>query len=446
VATATPRSGTLLLQDAYVLTLDDEDTRGWLAVAVSGGDITGVGPADELRARFPAATPLSCPDRVLMPGLVNAHLHPELHVLKGALEGRGLHDWSGASRFNAAVDFLDTPEGAWIQSVATRASLAEAALGGTTCVGTYGISAGSDRQCEAALGELGLRGCVTIRDPAFASVTAAGDGPAWNRPVRALYRLHAEERLDPPELEAAARAHARGEHIVMHAAETAERLAIVRDRFGTTTIRLLERYGLLSPGLLLSHAVHVDDEEIRLLARRGVNVVVSPAAELKLADGIAPVQDMQRHGVPVALGTDAAVCNNGTDMFMEMRMLGLSQKLRYGAAAAPAEQILLMATRAGAAALGGAGRFGCIAEGMAADLILIDTHNPRMQPLVLDAGHSNLAANLVYATTASDVTDVMAAGRWIVQGRTLLTADAHGLWTDLAQAARMLHSRLSPSS
>ncbi|CAN5893320.1 amidohydrolase [soil metagenome] len=436
---------TLLLEGAYVLSLDDSGTAGRLSVAVSGGDIIGIGPATDMRRRFSSAVRVSCRGRILMPGLVNAHLHPDLHVLKGALEQRNLHDWRAAHRFNAAADYLDTEDGARIRQVAVRASLAEAVLGGTTCVGTYGVSAGSERQCEQTLVEFGMRGTITIRDTAFEPITR-GDGAtgsAWHRPVRAMYRLHAEERLDEAELTAAARAHERGEHIVMHAAETAERLAIVRRQFGTTTIRLLERYGLLSPRMLLSHAVFVDDEEIRLMATRGVNVVVSPAAEMKLADGIPPVQDMQRAGVTVALGTDAAVCNNATDMFLEMRVLGLSQKMRYGAAAAPAEQILLMATRDGAAALGGAGRFGCIAEGMAADMILVNTRNPRMQPLVLDEADSNLMANLVYAATASDVTDVMIGGRWVVRRRRLLATDAHRIWRELERAAHTLHSRLT---
>lgn len=431
---------TQLLEDAFVLTLDDLGTRGFHAVAVQDGTIQGVGPAAELRDRFPRAERVSCAGRVLMPGLVNAHLHPDLHVLKGALEDRGLHDWHGADGFNAAVDHLGTAAGAPLQQVAIRASLAEAALGGTTCVATYGVTNGSEQSCEQTLRELGLRGTLTIRDAAFRPMD---ETPAWQRDYPAMYRLHAEERLDAAELEAAARAHQRGEHIVMHAAETVQRLETVRAQHGTTTIRLLERYGLLSSRVLLSHVVHVDAEELRLLASRDVRIVVSPAAELKLADGIPPVQDMHRLGLHVALGTDAAVCNNGTDMFLEMRVLGLSQKHRYGAAAAPAEQILRMATRAGAAALDGAGRFGAIAEGFAADLILIDVDNPRMQPLLPEGSAANLAANLVYAATAADVTDTMVGGRWIVRDRRLLTADAQGLWAELQHAARTLHSRLT---
>lgn len=431
-----------LLEDAYVLTCDDAGTRGQLAVAVAEHHIAAVGPAATLRRRFPGATRVRCRGRVLLPGLVNAHLHPDLHMLKGELEELGLHDWVGARRFNAAVAFLDTPAGRPLQRAAIRASFAEAALGGTTCVGAYGVTDGAEALCAEAFADLGLRGHITIRDASFAPLTAAprpaADGPS----PCVMYRLHAEERLDEDELRAAAVAHGRGERLVMHAAETAHRVHLCRQHFGTSTVRLLHRRGLLSPKMLLSHAVHIDAEEIDLIARHGAPVVVSPAAELKLSDGVPPVVELLRHGVPVALGTDAAVCNNGTDMFLEMKLLGLAQKLRYGAASMPAEQILLMATRHGATALGEAEVYGALAEGMAADLILVDAQSLRMQPLVTDAARPNVAANLVYAATAADVTDVMVAGRWIVRRRRLLTASARAIARELDDAARRLHELL----
>ena len=437
----------MLLEHGFVLTLDDAGTRGRLSVAVTDGRIGSVGPRAELRAKHPDLRRVDCRGRIIMPGLVNAHLHPDLHVLKGELEELGLHDWNGARRFNAAVDFLGTPAGAAVRRAAVRASLAEAALSGTTCVGTYGVTSGSEAVCAEALFEIGLRGSVTIRDADFGPRPAAltGDarrGPDGTDPLAPVYRLHAEEALFQPELDAAARAHGRGERLVMHAAETTTRLGIVRRRFGTTTVRLLERRGLLSPRTLLSHAVHVDTAEIDLIARRGASIVVSPSAEMKLGDGTPPVHEMAARGINVAIGTDAAVCNNATDMFIEMRMMGLYQKLRYGAGAAPAEQILRMATAAGAAALGAGADFGRLAAGTAADLVMLDVNNPRMQPLVPDGEHSNLASNLVYAATGADVTDVMVGGRWIVRRRRLLTLDARLLWRDLARSARTMHAHM----
>jgi len=426
-----------LLEHGYLLTLDEHHTRGRLSVAVADDVVIDVDTTRALRDRHPHAHRVSCRGRIIMPGLVNAHLHPELHLLKGALEQLGLHDWSGARFYNDAIAFLDTVEGRDAQHDAIDAAIAECALGGITGVGTYGVTTGADHASAHALASIGLNGTVTIRDAAFRDVLQSG---STRYDVAPFYRLHAEEALHEPELAAAAAAHARGARIVMHAAETQHRVAIARERFGMTTIRLLAERGLLSPRVLLSHAVHVDDDEIALIARTGAHVVVSPAAEMKLGDGIPPVARMIQRGVNVALGTDAAVCNNGTDMFLEMRLLGLSQKLRDGAAAMPAEQILLMGTRNGAAALGlptpG------IASGARADLVLVDATGPRMQPLVLDGTGSNLVANLVYAATASDVTDVMANGRWIVRRRRLRTAPAAQLWRRLAAHAIMLDRQL----
>ena len=426
-----------MLEGALVLTLDDVGTSGELAVAVADGRIAAVGEPGELRRRFPAAPRIDCSGRILLPGLVNAHLHPELHILKGAVEELDLHDWNDAAHFDEALAFLSSPEGRWIQQAAIHAALADCLLTGTTCVATYGVTAGSDETAATALARLGLRGFTTVRDPSFAPVTPDGS-PAPDR----LYRLHAEEALTPAELEAAARAHARGERIVMHAAETEHRIGIVRERFGTTTVRLLERYGLLSPRVLLSHALYLDAEERALLARYGVAVVSSPSAEMKLSDGIAPVADYTHRGVTVALGTDSAVCNNSNDLFLEMRQLGLSQKLRYGADALPAEQIVRIATRNGARALGAGHTAGTLEPGRAADLILVDTANPRLRPLVHRHGYSNVAANLVYAATGQDVTDVMIAGRWVVRDRRLLTADATEIWDELERAATALYDRI----
>lgn len=430
-------AGGVLIEGAFVLTLDAADTAGWLSVAVQQDRIADIGEPDRVRRRFPGLERVDCAGALLLPGLVNAHLHPELHLLKGALEELDLHDWEDAEHFDRALYLLSSPEGRWLQRAGIRAALADCLLTGTTHVATYGVTTAADEVAAAVLLELGLRGHVTVRDIHFEPVRLVPPDI-----VPRIYRLHAEEALTTAELEAATRAHARGEWIVMHAAETEHRIRLVRERFGTTTVRLLARYDLLSPRLLLSHAIYVDDEERNLLARYGVPVISSPVAETKLSDGIGPIVDYLRDGITVALGTDCAVCNNSNDLFLEMRQLGLVQKLRYGADAMPAEQILRMATLGGTRALTGASTGGALEVGGAADLILIDTNNPRLQPLVHRPAFSNLAANLVYAATGQDVTDVMIAGRWVVRRRRLLTADQEAIWSDLIRAANELYDRI----
>ncbi|HUH13873.1 MAG TPA: amidohydrolase family protein, partial [Longimicrobiales bacterium] len=296
------RSEPLLLEGALVVALDEAGTVAERTVRVEEGRIAAVTAPG---APAPAgARRVDCGGRVLLPGLVNAHLHPELHLARGLLQGRTLHEWGACEPFGRALAFLSSPAGRGARRAATRAALAECLLGGVTAVGAYGVTDGAAADQAEELRALGLRGHVTIRDVAF--------GPARGLAVRHVYRLHAEETLTEAELAAAAAAHERGERVVIHVAETRWRVELCRTRFGTTPIRLLARWGLLSPRVLLSHAVHLDEEEIGLIARAGAPVLASPSAEMKLGDGVAPIPALLAAGALVALGTDAAVCNDAT--------------------------------------------------------------------------------------------------------------------------------------
>jgi 5-methylthioadenosine/S-adenosylhomocysteine deaminase len=434
----------VLLEDGLVVTLDDQGTIEQGSVAIRAGRIADVGDAGELRRAFPDAERIDCSGRIVMPGFVNAHLHPEAHVLKGTVEELDLHGWAGAQPFERALAYLGAEPNRWVQLAATRASLADCLLSGTTCVATYGITIGGDEAAAAVLAELGLRGHVTIRDLAFAPASGAAGSviPAYRLEPPRMYRLHAEEALSVAELDAAGRAHGRGERLIMHAAETRWRRELMEDTFGAPTVQVLARHGLLSERMLLSHAVHVDAGERALLERAGAAVIASPSADAKLSDGIAPVADYVARGLTVALGTDSAVCNNGNDMFLECRQLGLLQKLSAGADALPADRILRSATRGGARALGEADRYGRIAAGQSADVIMVDTRNERLQPLVHRAGFSNVAANLVYAAVGPDVTDVFVRGRRLVRDRRLTVADRDRILEDLGRAGAALHDAL----
>jgi 5-methylthioadenosine/S-adenosylhomocysteine deaminase len=400
-------------------------------VLIRDGRIVSLRAASE--EAFPADIDvIDCSRRIVIPGLVNAHLHPDLHLLRGMLEDLSLHEWPDCSLLQRSLCILDGPDGEPLQRAAVRAALAECALAGQSTVVCYGVSDRVDRIAAEELRALGLHGWVTVRDAAFA--------PAADYGVPHMYRLHAEEALTEAELEIAARAHERGEWMVMHVAETRERIALCRERFGTTPIRLLARHGLLSPRVLLSHAVHIDEEEMALIAAAGAPVVSSPVAEAKLADGLAPITALVERGVPIALGTDAAVCNNSSDLLLEARMLGLLQRLDRGAAALPAGTLLRCATAGGAAALGGPAGAG-IAPGAPADLALLDAAAPHMLPLLVRPGGSNLLAAIVFSATGRDVTDLMVQGRWVVRDRRLVARDAERIGAELMDAAEELIRR-----
>ena len=433
----------MLLEGALVVPLDRAGSPpGPFDVLVRDGRIVSLtprNPADAARTtRSETSGPtadddvIDCRGRIILPGLVNAHLHPELHLVRGLVEDLSLHEWPASVPLQRALDALDDPTTAPIQRLAVRAALAECALAGATSVVCYGVSPRIEDIAAEELAALGLGGWVTIRDVDFTERERGA------RPH--MYRIHAEEALGDAELRAAAAAHERGEWLVMHVAETRERVALARQMFGTTPIRLLARYGLLSPRVLLSHAVYADDEELDLIAEAGAPVLASPVAEAKLADGLAPVAAMHRRGIPIALGTDAAVCNNSCDLLLEARMLGLLQRLGSGAATLPAETLLRFATVGGAAVLDSAAAAG-LAPGAPADLIVLDATAPHMLPLVHRPELSNLLANIVFGGTGRDVTDVMVEGRWVVRNRRLLTGDVERIGADLVCAAEELIER-----
>jgi 5-methylthioadenosine/S-adenosylhomocysteine deaminase len=357
--------------------------------------------------------------RVLIPGLINAHVHSEYLLLKGMLEELRLKEWDHHALFQRAWTWIKAPRQLQALRAVYRASYLEMLLGGTTYVAEFNCSDESAPICREEMAAVGVKGLQTRR-----IVGRQSGDPTLEPGVQ--YKLREEELLTEDELQRASklvREHA--VKLTMHAAETEERVAVAKQRFGSSTVLLLDRYGLLGPRTLLSHAVHLTSQEMRIVAQRGAAVVASPACEMKLADGVAPTVQLLEMGVPVALGTDAAVCNNGADMFLEMRTAGLLHKLTRGAAALPARQALAMATLHGAGALGQGEERGCLEPGLRADMVAVDARSLRMRPVVHARGRSNLLPNLVFSATAADVSDVWVEGERVVAGRAHRSLD-HG--------------------
>jgi 5-methylthioadenosine/S-adenosylhomocysteine deaminase len=198
-------------------------------------------------------------------------------------------------------------------------------------------------------------------------------------------------------------------HIHLH--ETLDEIARSQAEHGVRPIERLDRVGLLGPGLIAVHAVHLSDAEIALLAKHGASVVHCPSSNLKLASGFAPVAKMAAAGINVAIGTDGAASNNRLDMFEEMRLAALLAKAVAGdAEAMPAHAALRAATLGGAAALGLETRIGSISPGKAADLAAVRLAGPELSPCY------DPTSLLVYAAGRQHVTDVWIAGRHLLRG------------------------------
>jgi 5-methylthioadenosine/S-adenosylhomocysteine deaminase len=213
-------------------------------------------------------------------------------------------------------------------------------------------------------------------------------------------------------------------------------------RYNVRPVEALEKFGLLdAPLTLLAHCVWLSDNEIQILAARKVGVAHNPISNMKLASGAARVVDLLAAGVAVGLGTDGEKENNNLDMFEEMKTSSLLAKLsRMDAATLDAWSVCRMATVKGARALGLDTEIGSIEVGKQADLIAVRCDTPRMTPLITGSD-GNLHHNLVHAVQGGDVDMTMVAGRIVVDGGKLLTADIQQLISDVNNAAPGLFRR-----
>lgn len=215
-----------------------------------------------------------------------------------------------------------------------------------------------------------------------------------------------------------------------HASENAKECQLVQERTGTTNIRYLHRLQALSENSCLAHCIHLETEEIALLRQTGSHVLHCPGCNMKLGSGIAPIREMLERGISVGVGADGAPCNNLLNPFLEMKRAALLQKLRYGPAALSAYEILKMATVHGAHALGIDHQVGQIADGMEADFLVI---RPDIQsapfverpntPANDDDTLKSLYAQVIYATDWPQVQSVFIRGKEIVRGGVVKTLD-----------------------
>jgi len=232
-------------------------------------------------------------------------------------------------------------------------------------------------------------------------------------------------------------ARARANHMLVHthASEQQEEIGVVRQRFGTTNIRLLANLGLAETNACLAHCVWPEGDEIDVLASGGASVVHCPSCNLKLSSGVAPIAQYVESGVNVALGADGAASNNRLDCWEELRLAGLLARFRDGPSAVAAADLFEMATLGGARALGLDADIGSIEPGKYADLVLLD---PRR---VHFAGAEDVYTRLVYSARATDVRTVLVGGRVVVRDGVLEAFSEAEAIEDAAKQRELLLAR-----
>jgi len=421
----------LLLKGARVVTMDPQRRILDADVTVRDGKIVAVGRTlkDSAARRPDGTTVLDCKGLVLLPGLIQAHIHLCQTLFRGLADDLALEAWLAKRIW--PLEAAHTEESVYWSAMLGAAELL---LGGTTAI----LDMETVRHTGAAfegLESIGLRAtagkCLmdsasspaSLREPTERALQESADLCAkWHGAADGRLRYCFAPRFAPsctgPLLRAVSDLAARaGAVIHTHAAETPLELQIVKQATGNDELSYLDSVGISGPRAALAHCVWVDKEGIARLARQGTNVVHCPSSNLKLGSGVAPIPEMLAAGCHVGLGADGAPCNNRLDAFEEMRVAALIQKPRLGPEALPAAQALELATLGGARALGLEAEIGSIEVGKRADLVVLDLEGLHTQPAEAD-----LISRIVYSARASDVRHVLVDGRVVVKDGVLKTA------------------------
>jgi 5-methylthioadenosine/S-adenosylhomocysteine deaminase len=440
---AAPRAVTLVVTNAIVVTMDaDGRVLSPGAVAIDGRDIVAVATPSAIAAGYRAKDSIDARGAVVMPGLINTHTHAPMVLYRGLADDLALMDWLQNYIFPAEAKTVNP---AFVRAGTRLAALEMIRSGTTTYADMYYFEEEIARVTKAA-GLRGVLGQTIIRFPApdaktpeeglsrterFIKEFASDDLIVPAVAPHAMYTLEAGTLKSARQL--ADRAHV---PVILHLAETQDEVKIAAEQHKATPVGYLESLGFFGPRTLAAHAVHLTAQDIDILTKRGVGVSHNPESNMKLASGTAPVPALRRAGVPVGLGTDGAASNNDLDMFESMRQAAFLHKLESGdPRTLPAEDVLAMATREGAAALGMERIIGSLEPGKRADLIVVSMSAARQTPMYDPLSH------LVYATHGDDVKTTIVNGKILMREGKVLTlnepavlAEARKLAADVRQA------------
>jgi 5-methylthioadenosine/S-adenosylhomocysteine deaminase len=430
----------LLIRGATLVTVNAEDEVLHAAdLAIAGVRIVGVGRVPE---GFVPDRVVDGRDRIVLPGLINTHTHLSMTLMRNYADDLQFWPWL-MERVKPLEDHL-VPEDV---RIGARLGIAELIRGGTTCfhdmyfeldqvadeVANAGLRA---RLCGALFDNSG-QGDALLR--AAVGVHEQWHGRADGRVTVGL-GPHSAYLCSPGylrEILAEAERLRCGLHI--HLAETEREVEENRQRHGSTPAQLLADLGCFRVPVIAAHGIYLDAADQRLLAEAGVSVAHNPSSNLKLANGIAPVQNFLDSGVNVSLGTDGAASNNNLNLFEEMHLAALLQKwLRRNPEALPAREVLRMATIRGARALGLEREIGSLEVGKRADVVVIDAAQPHLAP------RHDPVALLVYSAQAADVTMVLVDGRVLLENRRLTTIDETALLSAADAQTHRLIARAHP--
>jgi len=437
----------VLFKNATLVTMNAQRDILLGDLLVDGQQIAAIG----VNLEEPADQVIDLHGDLLIPGLIQTHIHLCQTLFRGQADDLELLDWLKQKIW--PLEGGHDPESLYDSA---RLGIGELLFGGTTTIIDMETVHHTESAFRAIL-ESGIRaisGKVMMDDP-------NGDVPASLQETTQAslqesvdlyekYHGQGDGRLEvafTPRFvisctdallkEVAALAQAKQAFVHTHASENRGEIAVVENTRGMRNVVYLEKVGLTGPKLILAHCIWLDEQEKEILVQSKTRIVHCPSSNLKLASGLAPVPELLKRGAEISLGADGAPCNNNLDAFREMRVAALVQKPLLGPTVMPAQQVFELATVAGARAIGHEHDLGSLEVGKKADLAVVSLEGLHTWP----REHVDIYAQLVYQATAADVRLTMVDGKILMLDRQLLTLDVDDLKTSSTRSLQRVLRR-----
>lgn len=443
------QSADLIVLGDHVVTMNDHRaviSKG--AVAVRGGVILEVGRERDVLSRYESNDVIPGTNRVVLPGLVNGHTHAAMTLFRGIADDLELMEWLNNYIFPLERSLVN----AEFVRIGSDLACWEMIRGGTT---TFVDMYFFEEETAKSVERCGVRAILAVGNMPARLGLEKLEGPATNIPelvkekmgvttdrVRLVHSAHSPYTVSTERLEITRReANWMGVRVKIHVAESPYELDYTNENFGMTPVNYLNSIGMLDGAMTAAHMVWPDADEIKLLAEKGIGVIHNPTSNMKLASGVSPVTDMLAAGVSVGLGTDGAASNNDLDMWEEIKIASLLQKVsRLDPKALPAEAVLYMATRGSAEAVGLGDVIGQLTSGYQADLIQVELDDVHHIPIY------NVLSHLANVTDEQDVRTVVVQGKLLYDGEEFLTLDTERIRSEVKTIETAIKQKLAEST
>lgn len=427
----------LILSGRYLVTNSREvQEQDNISVAVAGDCIVEIGP--NLAKKYPQAECLKHSHGLIMPGLINTHSHAAMSCFRGLADDLPLMDWLQEHIFPREAQLTSE-----IVYHSTLLSLCEMIRSGTTSFNDMYLFAKDVARAAAESGMRAWLGEVLYDFPSpnygepekgFTYTEELFDRYADHALLTVTVNPHSVYTCSPALLERlAAQAEEKGALYHIHLSENQDEVKTCTERYGCSPVQHLEKLGLLNERVVAAHGVMVSEEEMLVLAKRGVKIAHCPESNMKLASGAAPVPAMLEKGLIVGIGTDGSASNNDADMFGEMNSAAkLHKVMQMDPTVMNAAETLYAATQGGAALLGAEAEIGSIAVGKKADLIMLDMDQPHLTPVY------NPVSHLVYAAGGNDVLHSIINGHAVMRDRQLTTLNETAIIEEMKRIGKVV--------